>query len=102
MEFTKNLKYVKNLREDIKIYHISSYDFIQITDIRIDYTHKYVNLISNGVLKFFMTFNEVSNIPDYFHRFITNYSLNEVYYSKKHYMENLYNLIKENYPDIIY
>ena len=52
MEFTKNLKYVKNLREDIKIYHISSYDFIQITDIRIDYTHQYVNLISNGVLKF--------------------------------------------------
>ena len=49
-----------------------------------------------------MTFNEVSNIPDYFYKYITRYSLNEVYYSKQHYMENLYNLIKENYPDIIY
>ena len=102
MEFTKKLVPSKNIINDIKIYHISSYDFIQITDIRIDYTHKYVNLISNGVLKFFMTFNEVYNIPNNLHRFITNYSLNNVYYSKQHYMENLYNLIKENYPDIVY
>lgn len=88
---------------DVRIYHMSSYDYIRITSVGVDYTKQKIYLYNKHVCKFIMDFYYLNQLMDTNHQdTFYNICLNDSYTMKYKHLKNLYNYIEQTHPSIVY